>query len=236
MSRIEGREGGVPLFSEVRDTLINEYGKEGATTREVLKKYAPKYRLRYHEVDLDRARDAVKKNRVVVAIFSLDDPQWDRFSSFFQQHPDGKLAKSVFGDVVERRIGHAVVLASYDALSLRFMNSWGLGWGDKGFFSIQSNPDLLKLMNFRFFDVYWTIPDLLEVEIKRFEEKSLSTAEGLLEQVPSDFFRLPYECPLCQNKSPCFKYTGNIRNSICPSCHKSFTPNGADLLKTLYLS
>jgi C1A family cysteine protease len=36
----------------------------------------------------------------------------------------------------EEEGGHAVILMSYDFDHLRFLNSWGKDWGDKGFFKI----------------------------------------------------------------------------------------------------
>lgn len=59
MKRIEGREGGVPIFEELRQLFINEYGDDGAITEDVIKKWAPRYRLHYKEVDETGARRAI---------------------------------------------------------------------------------------------------------------------------------------------------------------------------------
>ena len=95
MSRIVGRDGGVPDFYSIRDRLIKEYGVKGANTESVLAKVCPKYRLQYHEVDEKGARDAINKRRPVVAIFWLDNrQQWGKFSHFYRTTPEGVLKKN----------------------------------------------------------------------------------------------------------------------------------------------
>ena len=92
MSRIFGRDGGVPDFYSIRDRLIKEYGMEGANTESVLAKVCPEYRLQYREVDETGAREAINKRRPVVAIFWLYDPQqWRKFSHFYKTTQEGVL-------------------------------------------------------------------------------------------------------------------------------------------------
>ena len=94
MSRIVGRDGGVPDFYSIRDRLIKEYGVKGANTESVLAKVCPKYRLQYREVDEKGARDAINKRRPVVAKFWLDNrQQWGKFSHFYRTTPEGVLKK-----------------------------------------------------------------------------------------------------------------------------------------------
>lgn len=95
MSRIVGRDGGVPDFYSIRDRLIKEYGMKGANTESVLAKVCPEYRLQYREVDETGAREAINKRRPVVAIFWLDNrQQWGKFSHFYRTTPEGVLKKN----------------------------------------------------------------------------------------------------------------------------------------------
>jgi hypothetical protein len=94
MSRIVGRDGGVPEFETIRDRLITEYGKHGANTERVLRNVCPEYRLRYNEVDETGARNAINKRRPVVAKFWLNNgAQWGKFSQFYRKTPKGILNK-----------------------------------------------------------------------------------------------------------------------------------------------
>ncbi len=91
MSRIEGRDGGVPKFEELRDHFINEYGVNRAITEEVIKQWAPHYRLRWKEVDEEGARQAVNARRPVVAKFKLSSANWARFKEFYKNKPKAIL-------------------------------------------------------------------------------------------------------------------------------------------------
>lgn len=94
MNRIVGRDGGVPDFYLIRDRLIKEYGKDGASTIGVLEKVCPEYRLHYQQVDETNAREALNKRRPVVATFSLYEDQWTKFSAFYKKSPKGILQRS----------------------------------------------------------------------------------------------------------------------------------------------
>ena len=90
MSRIEGREGGVPDFEDVRKKLMDAYGQNGANTKNVLTNWCPKYRLQYKEIidELD-VRKVINARRPVVARFSLYDAEWTAFSEYFEKNPKG---------------------------------------------------------------------------------------------------------------------------------------------------
>ncbi len=111
MSRIEGRDGGVPKFGELREHFINEYGVNRAINEEVFKKWAPHYRLRRKEVDEKAAWQAVNARRPVVA-------NWTRFKEFYKNEPTAVLKKEDFLASSSRESGHAVVLMKCDPVSL----------------------------------------------------------------------------------------------------------------------
>lgn len=54
------------------------------------------------------------------------------------------------------------------------MNSWGHGWGDNGFFSVANS----KVLNCKFYDIYWTLNDLADVEKSRFEKHGRRLTEN----------------------------------------------------------
>ena len=93
MSRIRGREGGVPDFYEIRDRIIREYGVQGAKTKEVLENVCPEYRLHFRQVDETGARQAINKRRPVVARYSLYDEQRKKFKAFYKKTPKEILKK-----------------------------------------------------------------------------------------------------------------------------------------------
>jgi len=159
MKRIIGRDGGYPDFFELRRELIAKYGEYGNPTKKVLEEVCPKYRLKCEKVDAIDAMKAVSEKRPVVARFYLSGAQWDQFYQFYEENPKGILTRFYLDSKHHSTInpgGHAVVLTSYDAGSLRLMNSWGDDWADNGFFRVQ-NANVLP--GLKFFDVSWTSDD-----------------------------------------------------------------------------
>ncbi|CAF5166188.1 unnamed protein product, partial [Rotaria magnacalcarata] len=69
-------------------------------------------------------------------------------------YPQGVLESKDLGPVRfgEEQSGHAVALMKCDPTSLTFINSWGTGFADKGFFRVRDQAAL----NLQFYDVYWT--------------------------------------------------------------------------------
>ena len=90
MRRIIGREGGVPDFDSIRDSLTEKYGSSGFNTEFAIDKTCGNYRLRYKELkDESDARRAINHRRPVVATFSLD--HWVEFSKFYKGNRKGIL-------------------------------------------------------------------------------------------------------------------------------------------------
>ena len=84
MSRIVGREGGIPDFYAIRDRIIHAYGSDGAKTIDVLKDVCSEYRLHFRKVGETGARQAINQRRPVIARFSLSKEQTLKFSTFFK--------------------------------------------------------------------------------------------------------------------------------------------------------
>ena len=236
MKRIVGRDGGYPDFFELRKKLINKYGEKGASTIKVLREVCPEYRLQCERVDTNGAKKAITEKRPVVARFYLTGAQWDQFSQFYQEKGKGILTKSYLNSKTGSTSdpgGHAVVLTSYDAESLRLMNSWGDDWADSGFFRVQ-NSDVLGL---EFFDVYWTLNDLSKDEKEAYKKSGAKVAGNLMKSLKG-LQEAKYKCPLCSAESKVVEYSGHALNAECPKCRGTFNPNkeGGDLALNLYLT
>ena len=97
-----------------------------------------------------------------------------RVFNFFKDNPRGVLSEKDLQKICKvdqpsESGGHAVVLTSYSIESLVFMNSWGRGWADHGFFSIANS----KVLNCKFYDVCWTENDLTVAERIKFKLRGL---------------------------------------------------------------
>ncbi|XP_015778868.1 PREDICTED: uncharacterized protein LOC107356762 isoform X1 [Acropora digitifera] len=235
MKRIIGRDGGYPDFFELREKLIAKCGREGASTKEVLKEMCPEYRLQCQTVDATGAMKAISAKRPVVATFHLTGAQWDQFDKFYKENPRGILTRSYLDSKRYSESepgGHAVVLTSYDADSLRLMNSWGDDWADQGFFRVQ-NSDVLGL---KFVDVFWTLKDLSKKEKKAYEQHGAEVAGKLLKSLKG-LQMVKYKCPLCAVESKVVDFTGRLLKAKCPACGGTFNANkeGGDLALNLYL-
>ena len=242
MTRIHGRQGKTPDFEELKDEMIALFGKGGSKIKPVLEEMCNKYHLRYKQVDLKGAMEAVASSRPVIAAFWLTLDEWDRFYEFFETNRKGILTKKKI-DITARppsnpdTHGHAVVLTSFNGEHLRLLNSKGPHWGDNGFFKVQ-NADVLGFM---FYDVYWEIEDLNKKEKTSFKELGSKRAKWLMETLPSlqrDDYTV--KCPRCQQDSPVKKFTGNLSGAKCPKCNKEFNlknvPKGNILALNIYLT
>ena len=235
MKRIIGRYGGYPDFFELRANLIAKYGEDGASTKEVLEEICPRYRLRCQTVDAIGAMEAISEKRPVVVTFHLTGAQWDQFDKFYEENPRGILTRSYLDSKRYSESepgGHAVVLTSYDAESLRLMNSYGDDWADQGFFRVQ-NSDVLGL---KFVDVFWTLNDLGKREKKAYEQHGAEVAGKLLKSLKG-IQVVKYKCPLCTVESKVVDFSGHLLKAKCPACGGTFNANkeGGDLALNLYL-
>ena len=247
MKRIIGRVGGYPDFDELREKLIAKYGEEeDVSTFQVLSEVCPEYRLQCKRVDAVKAIKAISEKRPVVATFHLTGAQWDQFDQFYEEKEKGKgkgkgkgkeiLTKSYLNsktDSESKPGGHAVVLTSYDAESLRLMNSYGKDFADGGFFRVQ-DADVLGL---KFVDVYWDLNDLRKEEKKAYEKHGAEVARNLIESLKG-LQEVTYKCPECHAESKVVEYSGHALNAKCPKCGRKFNPNkeGGDLALNLYLT
>jgi hypothetical protein len=224
MRRIEGQENGVPDFTDICQKIINKNDKDkgGAVTENVLNIWAPEYRLHSMKVDEFGARQAINRRRPVVVTFRLDDKQWKAFSMFYRNQPQGILESSDLGvaSVGAELEGHAVVLIKCEPTSLILMNSWGTNFADGGFFRVRNQA----VLNLTFYDVFWTLDDLKESEIKAYRAKSSQVGQTMIQKLPASIKNLPYKCPQCHQCSAAIAFITHFLEAECPKCHQHFKP------------
>ncbi|XP_062499789.1 uncharacterized protein LOC134177092 [Corticium candelabrum] len=231
MSRIVGREGGIPDFRKIRDCIIEKYDVEGATTVKVLESICPVYRLHFREVDETGARQAINKRRPVVARFTISLGQRRKFSEFYRMEKKGILRKQNVTDrIFADPQGHAVVLTGCDSDCLTFMNSWGHEFADGGFFRVE---DQNVLHQTTFYDIYWIEADLTQSEKDVYERKGIERSRELLHTYHS-LEELTHECPKCSRTSNIGEFYGHVLEAKCPICHKKFKPTNSDIIESLY--
>lgn len=229
--------GGLLTFSSVLKMVVKTYGDKGANTKQVLTEYCKMFRFHCREVDEEGARNALNKQRPVVATFSLYDNQWNVFEHFWHTKREQKrvmkaedlpTGKSGKGDG-----GHAVSLISHGKDGLRFLNSWGTNWGDGGFFRVQNG----QVLQMTFYDVFFYEEDLTQNEKKAWKKKASEVVQDVEKMFPYSSATLQYICPLCEGSSIIREYEGDMVEAKCPKCLRSFCPAAKDLeiLRALYV-
>ncbi|CAG2192799.1 unnamed protein product [Mytilus edulis] len=129
------KEGDNPDFKTILHDIIERYGTKPASTLLVLKEVCPKYRLQCRHIEIEGALKAITEKRPVVATFGVTGDEHQMFCDFCNENPMGNLSKEDI-DITTRDpmiksselSGHAVVLTSFNAESLRFMSSWSEKW------------------------------------------------------------------------------------------------------------
>ncbi len=161
-ANIESKKS-LPEFEGESDSELRDGGNMN-----FLQSFPSLKRLRWAEVSEFEARKAVLSGRVVLTIFGLTQTRWNQFSRIYS---DPTAKRTVITDIGEAgsqndRTSHAVVLVDAEPDHLKFMNSWGSNWADNGCFRVSTLPeyDLMSVMRFHFFDIYWEPEDLNEDE------------------------------------------------------------------------
>ena len=159
-----------PVFSELRDNLIEKYKPEGKKISEfdeILDKTLPKYFLRYSKYSNsqeEKIKIALMKGRPLVFTYFLSEKQWTNFSNFFKKNKKGILTTEILNRGIsdnslknDEREGHAVILIEYNEDGYICLNSWGESFGDKGKFRIKT---INVLGDSVIYDVYFYERDL----------------------------------------------------------------------------
>ena len=188
LSRIMGRK--VPPFSDILNDLLQRFGRGGNCAENVLSAVQSKYKIHFNRVSECEIPLIIKKLRVCVASFHLNNNQWENFSRFFtsEQTKDKAITlkdlnKPLSHQMTDTQIkkgksgyeGHEVVLIEVKDDVYTFINSWGIEWGDNGCFRVKKGA-----IKFNFFDIYWYESDLSWKEKKLWETRSEGAANSFI--------------------------------------------------------
>lgn len=137
-------------FKEVLDSLITQFGKEGADVEKVLREQCPKFGFGPGSdvpIEKKHAFRYLRAKEPIIATFSLSESRMKEFYLYFNgEHNKVNgtiLTRTKLGNDNGKQMGHAVVLVGYREHSpqypytfLQFLNSWGESWGYHGSFKI----------------------------------------------------------------------------------------------------
>ena len=179
-SRVFGRK--IKKFKYILDKLFKEEkalqdiqeDKQGRNVFKVANKYLNDYKLRGRIISNNEARNAVMKGRPCLCSFYLNEKKWQNFSEFFKSNPKGILTNQIINkpvkNIYDKDGGHAVVLVEIEENCLKFLNSWGKGFGDNGHLRIE-NENVLDYI--KFMDIFWYESDLSQDEINKYNNNYL---------------------------------------------------------------
>ena len=150
--RILGKK--IESFEIYRENLLkyasNINTDGGDINNPKVKEFFDRQRLHYNEIKTEEeARKIVMKGRFLVFRFFLKEKQWTNFSNFGFNNKRGILTEDILNKGCENDTnpgGHAIVLIEVARGYLRFLNSWGSNWGDKGTFKVEK-ASILKPIN-----------------------------------------------------------------------------------------
>ena len=141
-------------FQSNRENIIRFASKKnrdgGKFDSPKVKSFFEDKRIHINKVNEDEAKIALQKGRFILCSFWLIEKQWDNFYNFYPQNPTGILDKNTIdsgcleatSEGREEQIsesGHAVLLIEAKDNYLRFLNSWGVNWAERGTYKIQNS-------------------------------------------------------------------------------------------------
>lgn len=231
-------------FNSIFEQILTDFSPKrdrGAVTSQVLQRHCPRYNLHFKELENEEsAKLAITLGRVCVAVFWLPGEAWHKFSRFFRNNPKGILQRSdllkadgTLGDKNHKDSGsHAVVLIDANISALEFLNSWGPDFGNNGRFRVRN----AAVLNITFYDVYWTLNDLTQVEKNSYESSIRATSEAILnnDPDPSKYCALYFRCTHCHKLVRDDNLSTSSNESICPFCNLSFNPRESTLRRGLF--
>jgi hypothetical protein len=181
---------------------------------------------------------AITEKRPVVAGFWLTENEWRTFYDFFERSHNGILKKRDLDlskrSGTEKKIGHTVVLTSFNSKCLQLMNSWGDGWADNGFFKVE-NASVLEM---KFIDVFWNESDLTPSEKASYRQHGAEVADTLMRSLKA-LQVASFICPECKRESNVDEFSGTLTRVYCPKCRREFSSSdgkGNLLALNIYLT
>ena len=88
----------------------------------------------------------------------------------------------------------------------------------------------------KFYDVYWTIDDLIAEEKASWKELQRKTGNKIIGALPQSFYDLPVMCEYCKQSAPAKDCDGKWYKARYRTCGGTFTPTAWALIRSLYES
>lgn len=222
-------------FLSLLGHIVEEFGSHGANTEKVLGKISKIFGLHMKKASEDEARQALNKQRPLVARYALYENQWDVFGNFWNGPNHKRIMQTCdlpVGNPNTEYGGHAVTLFGIEGGALKLLNSWGSDWADRGFFRIADGA----VLGVEFYDVFFYESELTQKEKDAWKEQSKAVAKDLSEFFPSCAETLRYQCPKCNEKSLLKDFGGDFMEAECPICKKKFKNAGrnVEIFQALY--
>ena len=218
-----------------------------------VEKFFKKQRIHYQKKSEEEAKKAIIKGRFLVLSFRLDNKQWQNFNDFYKKNKTGILTEDILnkGCIEDKNpSSHAVILIEVTKNYLRFLNSWGSNWADKGTFKVKTGK-ILKPYNTKdnpkFYDIAYYEDDLT-IEEKNYYANNNEYLRNLLnlycemsiESIRNNINRLyhfSYTCDRCKERMVLGQLKKFIKDGLynikCPFCQNSCIAKGK--LRKLFL-
>ena len=184
-NRIIGRYP--PSHNDLVKEITNKYGYNGADTYQVLQWQCNKRQLGCKQVTRQQALNAIKKGRVIVGRFYLNEGQWNKMGEFFNNKSNWVYEKSDIGDGYNGADdgGHAVAIIGIGISKngksyFKIKNSWGNKWADNGYFRFSFDMPL------QYFDVYFRICDLTKQDLDNYKQINGSQTDTYIKSQEND--------------------------------------------------
>lgn len=134
---------------------------------------------------------------------------------------------------VNETSGHAVVLVGSQIEYLRLLNSWGIDFGDQGFFKIKNSEVFREI---HFYELFWDDNDLTQEELEEHYKmkKMLSVDYFKNRKNYEELLNHKVECPICHIQSRIKDFKGNLAQAKCPNCKEYFDVKDEKLSQKLY--
>ena len=176
----------------------------------MVKTIVKNFNLSARQVTPEEGRIAIMKGRQCLCYFYLLKEEFQKFIQFYKNNPKGILTKNILkikknNNGENKPMGHVIVLMSIEENCIKFLNSYGENWGDKGYFRIKDEK-VLRGLDKCLVEIYWEKSDLTEDEINKYNynfSSFIQEASKYLSQpnlnIKNDLQK-EFECQKCQKK------------------------------------
>jgi len=138
--------------------IVAKYGNKQVNVLKILRKECTKRGLKCRQININKAKETVIKNRMMVGSFNLNKEQWRKFSTYFKGHKKTAILTREMLKVTTTKTktsihhhAHAVCIIGFSESDNCWMikNSFGDKWTEHRYFKIK----LEAIPEMSFFDV-----------------------------------------------------------------------------------